>query len=134
MPDPPLFSKIDCLRLPVPDLETALEFYRDRLGHALIWRSETAAGLRLSGSNAELVLQTERPEMETDLMVESVEAAVRRFVAAGGRLLQGPFDIQIGRCAVVADPFRNVLVMLDASKGLLRTDAVGRVIGNEPPR
>jgi predicted enzyme related to lactoylglutathione lyase len=72
--------------------------------------------------------------METDLMVESVEAAVRRFVAAGGRLLQGPFDIQIGRCAVVADPFRNVLVMLDASKGLLRTNAVGRVIGNEPPR
>ncbi len=134
MPDQPLFSKIDCLRLPVPDLETALEFYRDRLGHALIWRSETAAGLRLSGSNAELVLQTERREMETDLMVESVEAAVRRFVAAGGRLLQGPFDIQIGRCAVVADPFRNVLVMLDASKGLLRTNAVGRVIGNEPPR
>ena len=134
MPDQPLFSKIDCLRLPVPDLETALEFYRDRLGHALIWRSETAAGLRLPGSNAELVLQTERPEMETDLMVESVEAAVGRFVAAGGRLLQGPFDIQIGRCAVVADPFRNVLVMLDASKGLLRTNAVGRVIGNEPPR
>jgi predicted enzyme related to lactoylglutathione lyase len=134
MPDQPLFSKIDCLRLPVPDLETALEFYRDRLGHALIWRSETAAGLRLPGSNAELVLQTERREMETDLMVESVEAAVGRFVAAGGRLLQGPFDIQIGRCAVVADPFRNVLVMLDASKGLLRTNAVGRVIGNEPPR
>jgi len=127
----PLFVKIDCLRLPVRDLDEALAFYRDRLGHSLIWRTETAAGLRLPDSNAEIVLQTERPEMETDLSVESVEVAVERFVAAGGRLLAGPFDIQIGKCAVVADPFGNVLVMLDASKGLLVTDAEGRVIGNE---
>jgi lactoylglutathione lyase len=136
MPDVPLrplFVKIDCLRLPVRDLDQALAFYRDRLGHELIWRTDAAAGLRLPGSNAELVLQTERPRVETDLTVESVEAAVERFVAAGGRLIAGPFDIQIGKCSVVADPFGNVLVMLDASKGLLRTDAEGRVIGNEPP-
>jgi len=136
MPDVPLrplFVKIDCLRLPVHDLDAALAFYRDRLGHELIWRTDAAAGLRLPDSNAELVLQTEQPQVETDLAVESVEAAVERFVAAGGRLLVGPFEIQIGRCAVVADPFGNVLVVLDASKGLLRTDAGGRVIGNEPP-
>src|SRR5262245_59609268 len=69
-----------------------------------------AAGLRLPGSNGELVLQTERPEVETDLTVESVDAAVRRFVAAGGHLVRGPSDIPIGRCAVVADPFSNVLL------------------------
>jgi lactoylglutathione lyase len=133
VPARPLLVKIDCLRLPVRDLDAALAFYRDKLGHPLIWRTDTAAGLRLPDSNAELVLQTERPDMETDLAVESVEAAVERFVAAGGRLIAGPFDIQIGRCAVVADPFGNVLVMLDASKGLLTTDADGRVTGNEPP-
>jgi lactoylglutathione lyase len=127
----PLFVKIDCLRLPVRDLDEALAFYGDRLGHTLIWRTGTAAGLRLPDSNAELVLQTERPEMETDLMVESVDVAIERFVAAGGRVLAWPFDIQIGKCAVVADPFGNVLVMLDASKGLLRVDDEGRVIGNE---
>jgi lactoylglutathione lyase len=135
MPDVPLrplFVKIDCLRLPVRDLDQALTFYRDRLGHELIWRTDAAAGLRLPGSNAELVLQTERPRVETDLTVESVEAAVERFVDGGGRLLAGPFEIQIGKCAVVADPVGNVLVMLDASKGLLRTDAEGRVIGKEP--
>jgi predicted enzyme related to lactoylglutathione lyase len=136
MPDEterPLFKKIDCLRLPVRDLDAALAFYRDRLGHELIWRTDAAAGLRLPDSNAELVLQTERPEVETDLAVESVAVAAERFVAAGGRVLAGPFEIQIGKCAVVADPFGNVLVMLDASKGLLRTDAEGRVIGNDPP-
>jgi len=131
MSQQPLFTKIDCLRLPVPDLDEALAFYRDKLGHALIWRTDTAAGLRLPDSNGEIVLQTERPEMETDLSVESVARAVERFVAAGGRLLAGPFDIQIGKCAVVADPFGNVLVMLDASRGLLVTDVEGNVTGNE---
>jgi lactoylglutathione lyase len=125
----PLFVKIDCLRLPVHDLDAALAFYRDRLGHELIWRTDTAAGLRLPDSNAELVLQTERPEIETDLAVESVLVAAERFVAAGGCVLAGPFDIQIGKCAVVADPFGNALVMLDASKGLLTTDAVGGWLG-----
>jgi len=79
MPDVPLrplFVKIDCLRLPVHDLDAALAFYRDRLGHELIWRTDAAAGLRLPDSNAELVLQTEQPQVETDLAVESVEAAV----------------------------------------------------------
>jgi lactoylglutathione lyase len=136
MPDVPLrplFVKIDCLRLPVRDLDEALAFYRDKLGQALIWRTATAAGLRLPDSNAELVLQTERPQVETDLAVASVEAAVERFVDAGGRVLAGPFDIHIGKCAVVADPFGNVLVILDVSKGLLATDAEGWVVGNETP-
>jgi catechol 2,3-dioxygenase-like lactoylglutathione lyase family enzyme len=41
-----VFTKIDCLRLPVANLEEGLQFYRDKLGHELIWRTETAAGLR----------------------------------------------------------------------------------------
>ena len=48
--NPSLIRKVDCVSLPVGDLEEALGFYRDRLGHALIWRSETAAGLRLPES------------------------------------------------------------------------------------
>jgi len=43
----PLLRKVDCLQIPVPDLEEGLAFYRDRLGHDLIWRTETAAGLRM---------------------------------------------------------------------------------------
>ncbi|MGD0878449.1 MAG: hypothetical protein ABSA01_09930 [Anaerolineales bacterium] len=53
-----LFNKVDCLRLNVPDLESGLAFYRDRLGHSLIWRSNVAAGLRLPRSEAEIVIQT----------------------------------------------------------------------------
>jgi catechol 2,3-dioxygenase-like lactoylglutathione lyase family enzyme len=133
MPATPLLRKVDAVQLPVPDLEAALAFYRDRLGHALVWRTTTAAGLRVPDSEAELVLQTERPEPEVDWLVGSAEAAAARWVAAGGTLRVAPFDIQIGRCVVVADPFGNILVLLDASRGPLQTDAQGRVTGNAAP-
>src|SRR5262244_86060 len=124
----PLFKRVDCLSIPVSDLDAALAFYSGKLGHELIWRSRTAAGLKLPDSNAELVLHTGDRPMETDLAVDSVPDAIARFTAAGGKVLRGPFEIQIGRCAVVADPWDNVLVILDASKGTVRVDERKRVI------
>ena len=132
MRKPPVFQKIDCLQIPVPDLDQGLTFYRDQLGHALIWRTHTAAGLRLPDSNAEIVLQTERPKMETDLTVSSVEAATAMITEAGGRVVVQPFDIKIGRCAVVADPWGNRLVLLDNTKGHLITDERGSVVAAVP--
>jgi hypothetical protein len=44
-----------------------------------------------------------------------------------GRLLSPPFDIPVGRVAVVADPFDNVLVLIDLSKGRYATDELGTV-------
>ena len=130
----PLFQKIDCIRLHVSDLEAALAFYRDRLGHQLVWRSDRAVGLRMPDTDAEIVLHTEERGQEIDLKVESVEAAAARFVAAGGTILVPPFDIQIGRCVVVADPWGNPLVLLDTSEGLLITDEAGNIIGNATER
>lgn len=128
----PLFQKIDCIRLHVADLDKALVFYRDRLGHELVWRSDRAAGLRMPDTDTEIVLHTEEHGQEIDLKVEAVEAAAARFVAAGGTILVPPFDIQIGRGVVVADPWGNLLVLLDTSKGLLITDEAGNIIGNDP--
>lgn len=129
-----MFVTIDCLQVPVPDLEAGLAFYRDRLGHELLWRRGRSAGLRLPGTDAEIVLQTERPELEVNLTVVSVDAAVEQIVASGGRVLVAPFDIPIGRCAVVADPWGNRLVLLDGSKGRLVTDAAGNVLLDEQGR
>jgi adenosylhomocysteine nucleosidase len=124
----PLFDKVDCVRFYVPDLEIGLAFYRDRLGHALIWRTAVAAGLRMPGTEAELVVQTEQGGQELDITVASADEAAQQFAEAGGVVVVPPFDIQIGRCAVVQDPWGNQLVLLDASKGLLRTDDEGNVI------
>jgi catechol 2,3-dioxygenase-like lactoylglutathione lyase family enzyme len=57
-----LIRKVDCVRFYVPNLEAGLWFYSDRLGPELIWRTETAAGLRLPASEAELFIQYECPE------------------------------------------------------------------------
>jgi lactoylglutathione lyase len=125
-----LIRKVDCVRLYVPDLEAGLSFYRDQLGHSLIWRTKTAAGLQLPESEAELVLQTEDQRQEVDLLVDSADEAAKLIEQAGGRVILPPFDIQIGRCVVLEDPWGNPLVLLDTSKGLLKTDADGNVIGN----
>lgn len=54
---------------------------------------------------------------EADLKVASADDAAARFVAVGGTIVVGPFDIKIGRRVVVADPWGNQLVLLDQSKG-----------------
>jgi predicted enzyme related to lactoylglutathione lyase len=127
----PLIRKVDCVQIPVPDLEVGLAFYRDRLGHQLIWRTDHAVGLRLADSDAELVLQTEREGLEVNLLVASADQAAQRVLEAGGTVLVPAFDIPIGRCVIVGDPWGTALVLLDTSKGLLLTDLDGNVIGNQ---
>ncbi|MEJ2296800.1 MAG: bleomycin resistance protein [Candidatus Lokiarchaeota archaeon] len=124
-----LFRKVDCIRIPVSDLELALVFYRDSLGHELLWRKENSVGLRIPESEAELVIHTEPELFEVDLKVESAERAAKCFKDAGGEILYGPFDIPIGKCVVVKDPWNNKLVLLDSSKGTYVTDSKGKVIG-----
>ena len=127
----PLFRKLDNLLLRVADLDAAVAFYRDRLGHALLWRSDEAVGFALAETDAELVCQLHIGP-ETDVLVENADEAFALFVSAGGEAVVPPFDIAIGRCARVRDPFGNELTLLDQSKGRLATDAQGRVTGVEP--
>jgi predicted enzyme related to lactoylglutathione lyase len=124
-----LLRKVDCIQLPVPDLEGGLAFYRDRLGHELVWRTEEAAGLRLADSDSELVLQTRRPQPEVDFLVDSVDQAATELTRAGGTVVVEPSDIPVGRVAVIADPFGNPLTILDLTKGRYLTDADGNVTG-----
>jgi catechol 2,3-dioxygenase-like lactoylglutathione lyase family enzyme len=114
--------------LRVADLDSAISFYSDRLGHRVLWRSEEAVGFALPDTDAELVVHLHIGP-ETDVLVENVDDAFKLFLNAGGEAAERPFDIAIGRCARVRDPFGDVLVILDQSKGLLVTDADGRVTG-----
>jgi catechol 2,3-dioxygenase-like lactoylglutathione lyase family enzyme len=124
----PLFRKLDNLLLRVADLEAAISFYRDRLGHPVLWRSDEAVGFALPDPDAELVAHLNIGP-ETDVLVEDADEAFVAFLAAGGVPVEAPFDIAIGRCARVRDPFGNELVLLDQSKGALAIDRDGRVIG-----
>ena len=130
----PLFQNVDCLGVHVPDLDAALAFYQGKLGQKLLWRTPTSAGLAFSDAAPmpELVLHTDAWPIATAVKVESVPEAIERFRAAGGTLVDGPSEIPIGRLAVVADPWNNHLVLLDASKGFVQTDADGNVVGVAP--
>lgn len=126
----PLIQKVDAVTIPVPDLDAGLRFYRDSLGHQLLWRSDEngQAGLGLPGSDTEIVLTT-RQEYAPNWLVSSADEAARAVRAAGGHVVTGPSDIPVGRVTVVADPFGNVLVLLDLSKGRYVTDDAGLVTG-----
>ncbi|ADB33665.1 Glyoxalase/bleomycin resistance protein/dioxygenase [Kribbella flavida DSM 17836] len=132
----PVLRKVDAVTIPVPDLERGLAFYRDRLGHELLWRNDEIgqAGLALPEGDTEIVLTTELGYAPSWL-VASADDAAAEFVAAGGRVVSAAFDIPVGRCAVVEDAFGNRLVLLDLSKGLYRTDDNGSVtgVGASPP-
>ena len=118
--DDATIRKIDCVQLAVSDLDVAIRFYA-RLGHDVLWRREKQAGLRMPDTDAELVVQTERPHTEIDLLVRSADEGAQRFVEGGGRILEGPFDIEIGRCVVVEDPWANRVVLVDMTRGPLTT-------------
>jgi lactoylglutathione lyase len=112
----PFFKNIDCISLKVDDLERAIIFYTDKLGHKLKWKTQTSAGLGFPNSKSELVLHTEQRPPGTDLLVESVPDAIKQFTEAGGKLIFGPIDIPIGLFAIVADPWDNKLNMLAACR------------------
>lgn len=124
-----LFKKIDCIQLYVPDLEKGLVFYCDNLGLKIIWKTDTAIGLGMDDAVTEIVIQKERKTQEIDIKVEDVNEAIEKIKNSGGRVIHGPFDIQIGKCAVIKDPWDNQYVILDSSKGTFVTDENGNIIG-----
>jgi predicted enzyme related to lactoylglutathione lyase len=129
MPEP-LLRKVDAVTFHVPELDAGLKFYVDALGHPLRWRNDAigAAAVSLPDSDTEIVLTTEHG-YEPNWLVHSADEASERIEREGGKILAAPFDIPVGRVAVVEDPFGNVLVLVDLSKGRYEVDDEGRTTG-----
>ncbi len=121
------------MTVPVPDLDAGLAFYRGVLGQELRWRNDAVgqAGLGVRDTETEVVLTTEQ-RYEPNWLVDSVDDAIAPFRDNGGAVLVEPSDIPVGRVAVVADPFGNVLVLVDLSKGRYVTDEAGAVVRVDP--
>jgi predicted enzyme related to lactoylglutathione lyase len=125
-----VIRKVDAVTVPVPDLDAGLDFYGRVLGHRLAWRNDAVgqAGLQVADADSELVLTT-RQSYEPNWLVDDVDACVEVFLDHGGELVQAPFDLPVGRAAVVRDPFGNTLVLVDLSKGRYTTGPDGDVTG-----
>ena len=124
-----LFKQVDCIEFYVSDLDEGIEYYCSSLGLKLLWRAETTVGLGMENGTTEVVLQTDRKKMNVDFKVESVINSIDRIVNAGGKVIDGPFDIPIGKCAVIQDKWENQYVILDMTKGKYTTDENGNVTG-----
>ena len=129
----PLFRYVDCVEFYVPNIQEGIEYYCNCLGLKVIWKSDTAAGLGMNEGITEILIQNERNFQTVDIKVDLVTDAVREIEKAGGQIIFGPFDVTIGKCAVVKDPWNNQYVILDTTKGTYITDNDGNIIGQNNP-
>jgi predicted enzyme related to lactoylglutathione lyase len=115
-----MLRKIDCLMVRVNDVEAAARYYQRVFGLRPLWSGDGAIGLRFPDSDTEVVVHSDPSipgPVEAHYLVDDVTAAVAAFGAQGCQTLVAPFDITIGRCAVIEDPFGVRFCILDMTKG-----------------
>jgi predicted enzyme related to lactoylglutathione lyase len=115
----PLLRKIDCVMIRVPDLDSGARFYEVTCGLRRLWSDSSSVGLAMSETDAEIVVHTmDLPaDRSVHYLVDDVPTAVTELVGRGCQVEAAPFEIPVGRCAVLTDPFGNALCVLDLSKG-----------------
>jgi lactoylglutathione lyase len=126
-----MLRKIDCVMIRVNDIKAAAAYYAKVFGLQPQWSADDSIGLVFSESDAEIVLHCDLnipSSVEVHYLVENVIAAVANYSAQGCRVLVEPFDIAIGKCAVIEDPFGTRLCILDMTKGTRPLDLAGLTI------
>jgi len=115
-----MLRKIDCVMIRVDDVPGAAKFYAETFGLRPIWHDAGSVGLGFAETEAEIVIHNSPDvpsQVEVHYLVDDVTAAVKIYAQQGCRILVEPFDIAIGKCAVIADPFGTRLCVLDMTKG-----------------
>jgi lactoylglutathione lyase len=115
-----MFKKIDCVMIRVDDVSSAEKFYADVFGLKPLWRDGSAVGMGMPETDAEIVLHNNPAipnKVEVHYLVDDVVAAVKSYAEKGCRVLEPPFDVLIGKCAVIQDPFGTTICILDLGSG-----------------
>ncbi|MGB0061421.1 VOC family protein [Candidatus Binatus sp.] len=104
----------------VDDVAAGEKFYAEVFGLKPLWREAGSVGMRLPETDTELVLHNNANipnKVEVHYLVDDVVAAVRSYAAKGCRVLVQPFEVLIGKCAVIEDPFGTTICLLDQTSG-----------------
>jgi predicted enzyme related to lactoylglutathione lyase len=115
-----MLRKIDCVMIRVDDVPGAAKYYAETFGLRPLWQDEASVGLGFAETDAEIVIHNSPDvpsQVEVHYLVDDVVEAARIYEQRGCQILVEPFDIAIGRCAVVRDPFGTTLCILDMTKG-----------------
>jgi lactoylglutathione lyase len=104
----------------VGDVPAAEEFYSEVFGLKPRWREGGAVGMGMPETDAEIVLHNNADipnKVEVHYLVDDVVAAVKNYGEKGCRVLEQPFEVLIGKCAVIQDPFGTTICLLDMTSG-----------------
>lgn len=115
-----MFKKIDCVMIRVDDVAAGERFYSEVFGLRPLWREAGSVGMSLAETDAELVLHNNADiphKVEVHYLVDDVVEAVNSYAEKGCRVLVPPFDVLIGKCAVIQDPFATTICILDLTSG-----------------
>jgi catechol 2,3-dioxygenase-like lactoylglutathione lyase family enzyme len=121
-----MLKKVDRLLLRVPQLESAVRYYRDVLGLKVVRQDAKVASLRLADGDTELVLHADPdlPAEATYYLVDDVRDLYKRRDALRLKFQGAPTPVSRGYRAAVRDPFGNVLLLLDRSTGAAGAGAI----------
>jgi predicted enzyme related to lactoylglutathione lyase len=123
-----MLRKIDCIMIRVRDVQAAATYYAKVFGLHPQWSGDDSIGLVFPESDAEIVLHSDPnipSSVEVHYLVDDVVAAVAHYAAEGCAVLVAPFDITVGKCAVIRDPFGTRICILDLTKGLRPPNLAG---------
>lgn len=124
--DKHMLRKIDCVMIHVDDVKAAANYYTEVFGLKRVWWDEESVGLAFPEADAEIVVHNKADipaRVEVYYLVDDVISASKRFIERDCHLLVEPFDIAIGKCAIIEDPFGTRLCILDMTKGPLKPGA-----------
>ena len=123
-----MLRKIDCIMIRVPDVDVAAAYYAKVFGLSPQWSGDNMVSLVFPESDVEIVLHSDASipsPVEVYYLVDDVVAALTLFVAEGCRVEVAPFDITVGKSAIIKDPFGTRLCLLDLTKGLRPNNLAG---------
>ncbi len=112
--------KIDSVSVKVADPAAAADWYVRVMGLIPLWKDSRSIGLRFPENDAEIVLHNNRRipgRVDVSYLVAHADRAASGLRRQGCKILAGPFDIPIGKCVVIQDPFGVPMTLLDMSKG-----------------
>jgi catechol 2,3-dioxygenase-like lactoylglutathione lyase family enzyme len=110
-----MLRRVDRILLRVPQLQSAVSYYRDIMGLRLLKQDNRVASLRLGDCDAELILHTD-PDLPAEAvyyLVDDVRDLYRRRDELRLTFVHAPTQVARGYKATVKDPFGTVLLIVD---------------------
>jgi predicted enzyme related to lactoylglutathione lyase len=112
--------KVDAVMHLVDDIYNADDFYENVMGLRRGWTDDEnkMIGMLFPDNDTELVLHMNKnlPNPNVSFQVEDVMAYVEEYKSKGYRVLEEPFNIRCGKCAVLEDPYGNGVEVMDLTK------------------